>query len=781
MEDINKQVHESELNNLDTYTGLLKKTYFVKDEFSIRSFQSNKTVTFPDGTSGKTFSVKGKFLPDSGLALKVTGKWEKSQDKQGKNRWTLNVQEFSEIRENTKEGIKSWLLSLKGVGSKVADGIFNTFGMQTYEILDEDISRLKEVKGIGDGKKFEKIKDSYVKRSTGRELFSYLGQYNVRDKNIKRIFDKYGSDAISEVRSRPYELYYKEHLIGFIAADHIGINNYFDRLDDSRVAAAIFYTLMQNESRGNTYITWLNLWKGVAYNLDVDKDISHADIAKEVSRVTKDLISQKVIVTINLPGEKAPCFMRKQAYWSEKNVAKDVGLLVRNSSFEAADKDYGKYISDSEKKLGITLSDEQRAAVATGIKSQVSVVTGGPGTGKTSFQKVLFDVIETLAAEENREASILLAAPTGKAARRMQESSGRSSQTIHQMLKIIPTDGVDDDLSSSSATQNDDVEISCDLLVIDEISMIDVFIAEKLFGAVQPGTRVVCVGDIFQLPSVGAGTVLKSLIESNVVPVTKFTKIFRQSENSSIPVNAGRINSGNNEMEYDKAFCFKGTALNRPDLILEYTKKYFATAIQKYGIDEVVVLSPFRRKTETGTDLLNPILKEIYNPAPTRKTPKNSIIGTKITVNDKVMYTKNRNDGDDESQHLSNGDTGYVKVISVEDNEQFAIVDFGKDRSDVLIQGDDLKNLVLAYAITIHKSQGSEYKCCLIPMDMRHRAMLKRNLIYTGVTRAKDKVILIGEPSAFNLSVASEDTSTRYTMLTRFLQEEASRHISKNL
>ena len=350
-----------------------------------------------------------------------------------------------------------------------------------------------------------------------------------------------------------------------------------------------------------------------------------------------------------------------------------------------------------------------------------------------------------------------MGAPTGRAARRMTESSGLPAQTLHQILHLIPSE--DDDIDEMIAKP-----IDAGLMIVDEMSMVDIFLADKLFSALKPGTKIVCIGDVFQLPSVGCGEVLSDMIGSQSVPVTVFTKVFRQAEGSIIASNAAKINQGNYDMEYGDAVEFIQRSSSQ-DIAKEVLTQY-EKALKEFGIDETAVLTPYRKTTDTGVNGLNPQLKALYSPYPEKNTKTTKIDGLDIYIDDKVMFTKNV---EIDGTQLSNGDIGYVVNIGIEDNIQTVTVDF-KDGRKVSLQGDELKNLVQAYATTVHKSQGSEYKCCIIVVDPKHSILLKRNLIYTAITRAKKKVILVGDAEAFKLAVLTEDTNTRNTNLRSYLQ-----------
>lgn len=729
--------------------GSISHTVFEKDNFSIRTFKALEQISLPNGHQVKTITIKGNFIPSSLLDLKLEGEFDAKPytNKNGKKSYTFNVTNYEELKLPEKDNIIKYLESIQGIGPRLAKRIYKKFGDETFTILDEDIENLKQVRGIGK-KKFEIISSDYLSRGAAKELYLYLNQFHIPNNKIEKIYRIYKADALEKAKHHPYSLYLL-HIIPFETADKIAKLNEHDMLSAERIQACIIYALKKSESNGNTYFEWKDLLRDVTNILEVD--VKSKDMRKKVCLFIRDnarILEGTQIMSVK--RENCTLIQRKITYDAELNSEKKVKKIVNNSVTSNAD--YSEDIAEAENNLGIQLSDEQKQAIQTAMNSSLSIVTGGPGTGKTSFQKVLFYVFQ-----KHYDTDITLAAPTGRAARRMTDASGLPARTLHQTLGLMAAE--DEDFAFAEP-----IELPPGLFVVDEMSMVDIFLFEKIMEAVTTAVKTVFVGDVFQLPSVGCGAVLKDLIDSGEIPVTKFTKVFRQEEGSIIAANAAAINEGSHDLEYGKHFCFLQESDS--EKIQKYALDYYRKALKVYGPDEVAVLTPFRKHTETGVNALNPILKEAFKPKPENITKYSKVNGIEAYIGDKIMYTKNLIVPDENSGSvmLSNGDIGYITDISVEDKVQIVEVDFGDGRV-VKLMGDDIKHIVQAYATTVHKSQGSEYKCCIILIDPKHRILLKKNLVYTALTRAKEKVILIGDKEAFLESILCEDTVYRRTLL----------------
>lgn len=411
--------------------------------------------------------------------------------------------------------------------------------------------------------------------------------------------------------------------------------------------------------------------------------------------------------------------------------------------------DHKVLISRLEDVLRVKIASEQLLAVETGLNNAVSIITGGPGTGKTMIQRMLIEAFSKI----KPGAKIVLAAPTGRAARKMSESTGYPASTIHQLLGIYSTE--DDEVK----TKNEDTYVEADLLIIDESSMLDTALSYKLFSSIRHGTQVVIAGDVDQLPSVGAGCVLRALINSKAIPTVYLTRVFRQKKGSSIAINAARINKGETNLEYDSDFQFNEAKNDEEiiEVIMEMYKSLVATA----GIDNVMVLSPFRQKTETGVDSLNLKLRNLI--LPHSELDKKITCGKKsYYVGDKVMQTKNTMD-------LANGDIGYVKSIRNSGDGYCAEIVFDGNR-EVVYFADDAADIDFAYASTVHKAQGSEARYVILVVSDEHRIILSKNLVYTAISRAREGMRIIGSKIAFEDAIRKEtDASMRNTNLDTIL------------
>lgn len=665
-------------------------TIFENNNFSIKTFKSMGSVTLPNGRATRNITIKGYFIPDSPIDLVLEGDFDLKPhvNEKGKKSYSFNVTSCKELKIPEQETIIKYLSSIKGIGDKLAKRIYKKFGDDTFEVLDNNIEELKNISGVGK-KKYEIISRDYLSRGAARELFIYLTQFHVSNRRIEKIFNIHKIDALDKVHNHPYSLYLL-NLLSFETADRIAKVNGHDLLSEERVQAAIIHALRNAESEGNTYVERKELLTNTAKILDVK--CKSVEVYKKVCILVQDNIKKLDGVQVKILDCSGNILIQRLVtYKAEHGAESKAKLLLEKATSKP--KDYSEDIKEAEKELGIKLSDEQKIAVEKAMNSNISIVTGGPGTGKTSFQKVLFYVFK----RHFEQSQITLAAPTGRAARRMTEASGLIARTLHQTLGLMYDELNDID--------NDNPEqISPGLLVVDEMSMIDIFLFSKLMKALTPATKAVFVGDVYQLPSVGCGAVLKDLIDSGKIPVTKFTKVFRQKAGSIIAVNAASINNGKTELEYGKEFYFLEE--NNSNKIQKYAYATYEKALNVFGVDETAVLTPFRKSTETGVNMLNPVLKNAYNPYPEKNTNFNKLTNDEIYLNDKVMYTRNTSVTDEDSGEdvlLTNGDIGYVSKIIIEDNVQIAIVDFDDDRR-VRIMGDDLKNLVPAYSTTVHSA-----------------------------------------------------------------------------
>ncbi|MCM1305651.1 MAG: AAA family ATPase, partial [Butyrivibrio sp.] len=438
------------------------------------------------------------------------------------------------------------------------------------------------------------------------------------------------------------------------------------------------------------------------------------------------------------------CVYRKKTAEAEDRLAKRVKDMLRQKKSFAVP-GLKAEIEAEEKELGVTFAEEQKEAVYTALASSLCVITGGPGTGKTMIQRAILDIYQKLFPKHE----IVCCAPTGRAARRMEQSTGFPSSTVHKALNLF---------AGEDGCYGEGTELEADLILVDEMSMLDMYVADSLFQAVKKGSRLVLVGDADQLPSVGPGAVLGELIASGCIPVVRLDHVFRQKEGSRIAANAKQIRHGNASLEYGEDFQFVECADLEESARL--IRKLYLQEVAKHGVDHVALLSPYRQKTETGVNALNEQIRDAVNPLRGAEIASGN---RKFRIGDKVMQVKNKDD-------VSNGDIGYIRNISKNGNEAEIRIDFGDGRvKDYDAGGMEL--LDLGYASTIHKSQGSEYQTVIINIQKAHYIMLNRPLIYTAVTRGKKKVILVGEKKALHMAVKRTETEKRGTNLAARIRE----------
>lgn len=674
----------------------------------------------------------GYGLPlSANLRYKMQGRW----NEEPKHGLQFEVDTYEEIVSPTKEGIIAYLTSgqINGVGKTIAERIYEKFGDKTLDILDREPKRLLDVDGVG-RIKLEMIMESYLANRAARDTVAFLMPFGITANRAVKLYQEYGSKTIDTVKNYPYCLTDLAG-IGFATADDIARKVGIDELSPKRADAALIYTLKDAENQGN---------------LCLEKRQFVKDALKLLN--TPGFIAQMLAVrAVHLVQEKKLMVYDEYVY-REKTAKAEAGLagLVKKQLSSMHGKRYADLdaeIEYEERKLNVKFANEQKQAIKVALTSSLAIITGGPGTGKTMIQKAILDIY----SKNYPTAEIRCCAPTGRAARRMEQSTKRTATTIHKLLNLF----ADDDGKFGEPS-----ECKADLVLVDEVSMLDVYLANSLFKAMKTGTQLVLIGDSDQLPSVGPGAVLSELIASEIVPVVRLEKVFRQNFGSRIAINAKLIRRGALNLEYGDDFLF----VDSPDLEDSAQKivDLCVAEVQKHGLDNVTVLSPLRQKTATGVNALNEALQRKLNPS--RKGCKEVVIGKKtFRVGDKVMQTKNSNE-------INNGDIGYIKDINVFGSEVSVVIDFGDDRI-VEYSASGMKNVDLGYATTVHKSQGSEYDTVIISLQCAHAQMLTRPLIYTAITRGKNKVIIVGEHRARCIAIKKTDVEKRGTCLARRLKE----------
>lgn len=647
---------------------------------------------------------------------------------------------------SSAEGIERFLASgaVAGIGPAMAKRLVAKFGVETLYVIEHEPNRLKDVSGIGK-KTAEKIHASYSEQSELREIMLWLETHGVSGTLAGRIYQKYSSFALDVLEREPYRLANEIAGIGFLTADRIAKSLDIGMEDSSRIAAGINFTLQSIASFGHVCIPLSRLIEKSSEILRVDMEL----IRDTVER----LMSESRLFATEANGETL--VYPRYLYVAETETAR---LLRRlNEKADVLDVEDPHFEVESfEKADGIKLAEGQREAIVGALTHGIFVLTGGPGTGKTTVVRGMLAVLERLGL------LVKLGAPTGRAAKKLAESTGREALTVHRMLEAqggTTDDGEEEGFGSFA--RDEDAPIEGDVIILDEVSMMDIVLMRHFLAAVPEGAHVILVGDVDQLPAVGPGSVLKDILRSNVIPSVRLTEIFRQAEKSMIVMNAHAINSGRMP-SCEAGSSFELRECGSPMEAANEIVRLCSYELPMQGIDvmrDVQVLSPMHRM-DCGVDNLNRLLQEALNPKTAGKPERKSGTLT-YRLGDKVMQTKN-----DYQKHVFNGDVGFVE--SLDDDGGILRVRYGEDLT-ADYKASEMIELSPAYAMSVHKSQGSEYPVIIMPIVMAHRIMMQRNLIYTAITRARERVILIGERRALETAVRNDRTRRRYTLLAERL------------
>ena len=666
----------------------------------------------------------------------------------------LKVETYELIAPATLSGIEKYLASglIPGIGPKTAERIVEKFGLDSLDVLQYAPERLKEVEGIG-GKKLQQIAESFREQREMKEVMLFLQKYDITSALGVKIYKKYGSETMSKLRENPYRLSEEIIGVGFKLADNIATSMGVDKLSDYRINAGIKFTLKEVARDGHTYSQKEELIVKSSRLLGTDRD--------SVEQAIMNLALRGEIQLENMPDHVAVYSM--PYYYAETNVSKKIIELSQGDK-EDLELEVETEIEELEKKNSIELAKKQKEAIRESIENGLLIVTGGPGTGKTTTINSIIQLFE------NQDLKILLAAPTGRAAKRMSEATGRESKTIHRLLEY----GYADENLGMIFSKDEGEPLKADVIIIDEMSMVDIVLMNNLLKAIMPGTRVILVGDIDQLPSVGAGNVLKDIIESGIVKVVKLDEIFRQAQESMIIVNAHKINNGEaplvNSKGKDFFFLEEKSSKDVVERVLELSRDRLPKWNDYDPIRDIQILS-CSRKGDVGVNVLNHELQEHLNPKSSYKFEK-TIGDTTFRTGDKVMQIKNNYktkwkliDDDrvvDEGEGVFNGDFGFITEIDLDEEE--LIVMFDDDRQ-VIYSFKQLDELVLAYATTIHKSQGSEFPVVIVPVFWGPPILLTRNLLYTAITRAKEIVVLVGDKKCLGYMIGNNKITNRHSGL----------------
>ncbi|MDM0472504.1 ATP-dependent RecD-like DNA helicase [Clostridium perfringens] len=697
-----------------------------------------------------------------GQNLKITGSWV-NHSQFGKQ---FKVEECEEILPTSKDGIEKYLSSgiIQGIGPVTAKKIVNKFGEDTLNILDNNIERLKEIEGIGK-KKLETIIDSYREQRELKNITIFLQTHGLSVNQCLKIYKKYGASSVDTVKNNPYILCDEISGIGFKTSDKIARSLGIEVDSPFRIQSGIRYVINEFCANGHTFMPKDELIKEASNVLTVSGDIIEENIKN--AALDRKIKLEKV-------NDKEGVFTIPN-YYCELGITNRI-LTLAISNFQDISVDVDHLILQFEKKNNITFAESQKDAIISAFQNGIEIITGGPGTGKTTIIKCIIEIFETCGLK------VLLGAPTGRAAKRMSESTGKEATTIHRMLDM----GVFEKEESVFVTNAEEHSLEADVVIIDEASMIDITLMNALLKSIKVGTRLIIVGDVDQLPSVGAGNVLNDFIESGFTKVVRLKEIFRQGKESMIVVNAHKINKGEMPKLNEKGTDFFFIRNDIQEGILNTIIDLINTRLPKFNsnwdkLKSIQVLVPMK-KGVLGVTNLNEKIQNVLNPkAPYKKEKEfRSMI---FREGDKVMQIKNNyslkwtriaGKGEHEGAGVFNGDMGFIENIDLEGKKLSIIFD---DERKVIYDFMYLDELDLAYAITIHKSQGSEFPVVIIPAYMGAPLLMNRNLLYTGITRAKEMVVVVGIPKALKYMVDNTRSMERYSSLNWRIKEVISNDV----
>ena len=671
--------------------------------------------------------------PFMGEMIRASGEW--TQHARFGRQFTVTA--YQSIKPVTAEGVERFLASgaVKGIGKAMASRIVAHFGKDTLEILGRSPERLAEVSGIG-AKKAKSIGEAYNTISDLRELMLFLEEHGVSGNYAAKLQLAYGDTAITRIQTNPYSLISDIEGIGFKTADRIALSLGFEPASQERVRAGIGYALTLAASGGHTCVPEEELLRYAGQVLQI--------AFTDVETVFRKMIANDQLRTEDWGGQRF--IYPEYLYRAETGTARMLRAL-RDHPDSLGKVNVEKIIGDWEAEAGIELAEAQKDAIRSSLKSGVFALTGGPGTGKTTIIKGILSVLKRAGC------TVLLAAPTGRAARRLEMAAGDKAQTVHRLLEYTVT---------GEFGKNADDLLEAQAVIVDEASMLDIFLFYHLLDALPLGCRLILVGDVDQLPSVGPGSVLKDIIQCGKMPVARLHEVFRQAEVSPIVRNAHRINRGLlPECAADSDFSM--TEFADEELAADYITNLYVSASEKDGWQSLQILSPMH-KGPCGVQNLNRLLQDRVNPPSSLKEEILQPGGVALRLGDKVMQIRNNYEKD-----VYNGDIGQIvnitgKTVKIwyPERPDAEYVTYGEGETD---------ELQLAYAMSVHKSQGSEYSRVVLVLVPGHYIMLQRNLLYTAVTRAREKVELVGTKAALQTAVANDRTRRRYSLLKERLQE----------
>ena len=684
-------------------------------------------------SDGMITAVYHGAAPFMGEMIRVTGEWI-SHPRFGRQ---FNITGYQSVMPDSAEGVERFLSSgaVRGVGKTMASRIVEFFGKDTLEILGKNPERLAEIPGIG-AKKAEVIGKSYSEISDLREIMLFLEQNGVSGSYAAKLQIAYGDTAIDRMKINPYILITDIEGIGFKTADRIALSLGFDLASTERIRAGIIYVLNMAASGGHTCIPEEELLRYAERVLQADYMV--------VETVFRDMVEKDMLRTEDWGGQRF--IYPEYLYRAETGVAHML-LALRDHPESLGKVDEEKIMEEWEAEAGIELAEAQKEAIRSSLKFGVFALTGGPGTGKTTIIKGILSVLKRAGCK------VLLAAPTGRAARRLEAAAGEKAQTVHRMLEY--------NVSGTFGKNAEDL-LEAQAVIVDEASMLDIALFYHLLEALPLGCRLVLAGDVDQLPSVGPGSVLKDIIQSGKMPVVRLREIFRQAEISPIVRNAHRINRGMMpECVSDSDFSMM--EFEEEEQAAAYITNFYADKTRDGRWQSLQVLSPMH-KGACGVRNLNSLLQMRVNPPSSEKSEILRPDGTVLRLGDKVMQIRNNYEKD-----VYNGDIGQIVNIKEKD-----VTVWYPDRQEdeyVCYSESEYDELQLAYALSVHKSQGSEYSQIVLALMPGHYIMLQRNLLYTAVTRAREKVVLVGTKAALYTAISNDRTKRRYSLLKERLQE----------
>ena len=716
-----------------TIEGILERIVFFSEEtnFTVARLQVARN---PD-----LVTIVGSIpCPNPGETLRLKGEWIVDV-KFGRQ---FRVESCLSVLPSTITGIEKYLGSglVKGIGHIMAKRVVTMFGLETLDVIGEQSERLLEVEGIGPIR-VQRITKAWQEQKEVREVMVFLQGHGVSSTYAVKIYKAYGDKSVAVVKENPYRLALDISGIGFKTADRIAQNMGIDPSSQIRAEAGLIHVLSELVDEGHVYYPHDKLMDASASLLEVNRDVLETALSA--------LITQRRVVIDEHVEDRAVYLT--PLHVAEVNVARRLETLI-NSPRQLIQIDIEMAMQWVQRAIGIELADLQKEAIRKAVASKALVLTGGPGTGKTTLLNCIIRILE------KKGQRILLASPTGRAARRLSEVTGREAKTIHRLLEYSPSEG--------GFKRNEENPLEADLVIIDESSMVDILLMNHLLKAVSPTTTLMLVGDIDQLPSVGPGNMLKDVIASGRVETVRLTEVFRQAQESMIVVNAHRVNRGEFPLvrtPEGKKADFYFVARDDPEKALEMVKELCARrlprAFRLNPFDDIQVITPMH-KGVVGVANLNAEMQMLLNPTGNEVSRG----GRYFRINDKVMQTTNNYE-----KEVFNGDIG--RVVEIKHEEQTLAVKY-EDRI-VDYEWSDLDELVLAYAISIHKSQGSEYPAVVVPILPQHYIMLQRNLLYTAITRAKKLVVLVGSSRAIAMAARNSRVQHRYTALAARLAAEA--------